>query len=210
MDLKSIMPKDPPLAISITPIFDNIQVFKANNRNHILYELLVMNGTKKPIRFLGIKINGKNFEQLIYGKDLNTDFAKISTANTTLPEDPVLNPNETGVIYILLDFDKVPNTLEHHIIVQTKGDASTIQSIILNPIKLNKTQAIIMTSPLKGNRWYALGADNNFVLHRRSIFILNGKIKIPERTAVDFLQYGPNGLYNGDPLKNTSYYSYGQ
>ena len=212
-----IEPRDPPLSISINPIFNNIQVFTGNNEQHILYELLVTNGTKDPVRFLAIKISGftckhKNlFKHIMSAQDLTNNFSKISTANSTLPEDPVLQPNETGIIYILLNFEcKVPNFLRHYVIVQTEGDPSTIQSIILDPIKLNKTQPIIITPPLKGNKWYAANAIDNFTAHRRTIFILNGQIKIPERTAVDFVKYGPKGLYDGDPLINSSYYSYGK
>ena len=215
--MELIRPKDPPLFVSISPIFDNIQVFTGNNQEHVLYELLVINGTKDPVRISFVKISGftckhkKVFKDIISDQDLTDRFSKISTANSTLPEDPVLNPNETGIIYLLLDFnDKIPNFIKHEIIVQTEDDPSTIQSIILDPIKLNKNQAIIISPPLKGHNWFASGADDDFVPHRRTIFILNGKIKIPERTAVDFLKYGPNGLYDGDPLKNTSYYSYGR
>lgn len=162
--------------------------------------MLVINGTNNPIRLLNIKINQKL-------KKLNNIFSKISTANTLLPEDLLLQPNETGIIYLLLN-SKIPMDIKNEIILQTENDPSTLQSIIVN-ININESQPIIISPPLKGTNWYAASAIDNFVGHRRSIFILNGQIKIPERTAVDFVQYGPKGLYDGDPLVNTSYYGYG-
>lgn len=216
MDSIFIQPHDPPLFISISPIFNDFQVFTGNDKKHMVYELLIINGTKNPVRILAVEIFGYkckhySFEYIISGKDLAKDFTTISTANTTLPEDPLLQPNETGILYIFLNFNcKIPNFIEHNIIVQTENDPSTIQSIILDPIKLDKCQPIIVSPPLKGNNWYAEGAINNIAPHRRTIFILNGQIKIPERTAVDFLKYGPNGLYDGDPLINSNYYSYGK
>ena len=215
MSYNFITTKDPPLFISINPLFNNIQPFIGNNEQHLIYELVMINGSINPIRILAININmytckHKKLSYTISEQKLANIFSTISTANDALPEDPVLQPNETGLLYIFLDLPcKIGNILEHNVIVQTENDPSTIQSIIIDPIKINRSQPIIVNPPLKGNNWYAANAPDNFVLHRRTLFMLNGRIKIPERTAIDFLKYGPEGLYDGDPLKNTSYYSYG-
>lgn len=212
--MDSIPTQDPPLPVAIKLIFKDIQVFTGNDQQHVAYELLVTNAAKVPVRILAIVISGilckrKNtvYKSIISGSDLASMFSKISTTNTDLPEDPFLQPNETGVIYLFLDFPcKVPNELNHKVILESEGQA---QSIVLDPFPLNKCPPIVVSPPLKGNNWIAAGGVSDFTPHRRTIFILNGKYKLPEKTAVDFLQYGPQGLYKGDPLKKENWYSYG-
>ena len=160
MDFNSIKTQDPPLPVAIGLIFDDIQIFTGNDEKHVTYTLLITNGTKFPVRILGIKINGDCqckkhfFESTISGQDLTNEFSSISTTNTDLPEDPLLQSSSTGVIYIFLDFpNQVPDALNHQIIVQVENDPTTLQSIILDPIPINKCAPIIISPPLRGDKW---------------------------------------------------------
>lgn len=197
-----------PLQIEIRTLFKDIQVFKGNNEQHVVYELLVTNASIYPVRIVGIRITGKKFKSVITGKNLTNSFSKLSTANTRLPEDPLLQSNQTGVIYLLLDFpDNVPDVLYHKVIIQSP--VITRQSIIINPIMLNEIHPIVINPPLRGKKWLADNAVSNASAHRRFILAFNGKLKIPQRTAIDFTQYGPKGLYDGDPLIKENWYAYG-
>jgi hypothetical protein len=204
-----IGPKDPPLPVEIKAVQDEVQLFVGNHQKHLAYELVVTNWTKTPIRIVAVKSNNK----IITGKDLKDSFSSISTVNTFAPEDPILQPNSSGIIFVFLDFPyhtQVSNLIKNILYVQIENDSNSLQAIISNPIVVNKYNPIRVSPPLKGEYWYVVDGPANFTAHRRATFVLNGNIKIPERLAVDFLKYGAKGLLDGDPYKNESYYSYGQ
>jgi hypothetical protein len=216
MDFNSVKTQDPPLPVAISLIFKDVQVFTGDNEKHVTYTLLITNATKLPVRIFAVKINGDCqctkhlFEYIISGQTLTNEFSSISTTNTDLPEDPLLQPNAVGVVYVFLDFpNHVPNQLHHQIIVQVENDPDSLQSIILDPVPINKCAPIVIGPPLRGDKWIVGTGLSDFSSHRRSTFILNGEYKLPEKTAVDFLKYGPKGLYDGDPLKNENWYAYG-
>jgi biotin carboxyl carrier protein len=46
--------------------------------------------------------------------------------------------------------------------------------------------------------------------HRRTIVVVNGKARIAQRFATDWVRIGPDGLaFRGDPAKNSSWSAYG-
>jgi hypothetical protein len=208
--------QDFPLSIAIYSIQDRIQAFTGNNEKYVTYELIITNGTKNPIRIIGVNISGilskhKNslYEMNITDKELSRNFLKISNINSGIPEIPILQRNETGIIYLFLNFcHKVPDLLNNKIYIQ--NDISDTQSIIINPIIINKCEPIIINPPLLGKHWLAFNAPSELSTHRKATVMYNGKIKLPERYALDFIKFGPKGLYDGDPLINSSYYSYGK
>jgi hypothetical protein len=64
---------------------------------------------------------------------------------------------------------------------------------------------------VRGKGWYAHNGFFNEKNHRQSIFAVNGKVRMPERFAIDWIKIGENGkIVHDDMSKNDNWYGYGQ
>lgn len=148
----------------------------------------------------------------IDSQNLPSIYSSIS-GNKLVPQDPLLQPGESGILFLFLDFpslDQVPNTLENILQVEKGDNAKTLQNITSNVIMVDKSLPIMIQPPLQGEHWLSVGGPSNSSYHRRAIIVLNGNPQLSQRFAVDFIKLGPNGLFSGDPNDNRSFYSYGQ
>ena len=69
--------------------------------------------------------------------------------------------------------------------------------------------APVLRAPLRGSAWVAFNAISNPV-HRRALVTVDGKVRIAQRFAIDWLRLGPDGrLFHGDPKSNASFYDHG-
>jgi murein DD-endopeptidase MepM/ murein hydrolase activator NlpD len=68
-----------------------------------------------------------------------------------------------------------------------------------------------LAPPFGPGVWYAGNGPSNTSLHRRTILAVNGRARIAQRFAIDWLKFGDNGLpYRGDPKQNASWFGYGE
>src|SRR5262249_32927219 len=59
--------------------------------------------------------------------------------------------------------------------------------------------------------WYAANGPSNRSLHRRTLLAVNGRARIAQRFAIDWLKLGDDGmLFHGDPTQNANWYGYGE
>lgn len=190
---------DPPIKVEIVPIMSKVQIFKGNDQYYVMYELKITNGTNQTITLNSLIVQGQKSHMII--NQLNNLYASISTTNLLVPEEPILGPNETGILFLHLKTHD-PKIIQNILTVNQ-------QNLKCNPIKISNHRPFYINAPLRGNQWMVINGFPNDGAHRRATFIVNGNIELPERFAVDLIQYGKNGLTNGDPYKNESYYSYG-
>jgi murein DD-endopeptidase len=67
----------------------------------------------------------------------------------------------------------------------------------------------VLATPLRGSLWIAFNALSS-ADHRRSLNAVDGRERIPQRFAIDWMQLGPDGrLFHGDKKSNANYYDYG-
>lgn len=196
-----------PLFFAIRPIQPKVQIFTGNGKKHIIYEYIVTNNSTVSININKIKIIKDNCKhiKIITGKKLEENFSIMSKIFTLSPQIPILQPSETGVIYFLLTFSHDSKYVENTFYIESDSNKSVI---IPNQLIISKCNPIMINPPLKGKNWYAADGPSNDSSHRRIILTLNGDTVIPERFAVDFIQYGKKGLIKGDPSLNESYYGY--
>lgn len=224
-----------PLAVSIEPIQDKIQAFKGNGQYHVVYELVVTNFSKNPVQIHALHIQGKKckkqniclqsgpfdpimkkceliYEMTIRSDDLSKIFAFLSN-DPLIPQNPLLQPNQTGVFFLFLDFSTlctVPDIIENILDIEVIGEPFNLHRIDSNFIKVNKNPPIVISAPLEGEKWIAGNGPSNFNAHRRAVFVINGNLKLPERFAIDFVNFGPQGIFMNNPNMNQNFYAYGQ
>jgi murein DD-endopeptidase len=67
----------------------------------------------------------------------------------------------------------------------------------------------VLHAPLRGSGWVAFNALAVYD-HRRAFNPLDGRIRIAERFAIDWMRLGPDGcLFHDDKKLNANFYSYG-
>jgi biotin carboxyl carrier protein len=72
------------------------------------------------------------------------------------------------------------------------------------------TDIVVIAPPLRGGVWLAANGPSAESGHRRAMLPLEGSFYIAQRFAIDWLKIDDQGRsYNGDQLKNSSYYAYG-
>ena len=75
---------------------------------------------------------------------------------------------------------------------------------------VNSADPLVISPPLRGERWVALEAPENTGSHRRTIVVVDGKARIAQRFAIDWSRVGPDGqVFHGDPAKNANWVPYG-
>ena len=68
----------------------------------------------------------------------------------------------------------------------------------------------MLSAPLRGEGWVAAEGPSNDNHHRRNIFVIGGKGRIPARFAIDWTRVDADGRFvNGDRAKNANWYSDG-
>ena len=190
-------------------------MFEGDGKPHVAYELFVSNFNEQAVRIDALKLSPNEpagsaagaSDQSFSGDALRHMFSSIA-GNPLTPQEPVLKPGATAVLYVFLDRDpgaKVFNTLE----VEEDGKPDTRQEVAPATIDVSHTSPVVISSPLRGDNWWTPNGPANDSIHRRTIIALGPVVVLPERYAVDWVKLGPDGnSFHGDPKDNRNYYAY--
>ncbi|MFO1143948.1 MAG: M23 family metallopeptidase [Amaricoccus sp.] len=71
--------------------------------------------------------------------------------------------------------------------------------------------AVVVEPPLRGKGWLAgAGCCNGITSHRGAVMAVNGLVRVPERFAIDWVQFDKDGrIFTGDGKKNEDFPYYG-
>lgn len=186
-----------------------------DGKAHLAYEYYLTNFGKKPARLVALRvrgIGGAKFAATVEGDALKSSFRPAAPQSHLPAYDPVLPPSASGVLFVFLNFAgrETPRQLENSLVVEADGDPKNAQRIPLDKLTIRKTGAALVDEPFTGDRWLAANGPSNASIHRRAVIVLNGKPRVPERYAIDFIKLGDDGKsYSGDESKNSSYHAYG-
>lgn len=127
----------------------------------------------------------------------------------------LLGPGQFGVMYMNVTFENeedIPRFLGHRVTmslpdVQGSGSVTATGGYT----EVGTGNAVVLSPPLKGDRW--LNGDGCCEIigpHRFVINTMDGKLRLSERFAIDFVQLDENGrLYTGDPTVLANWLFYG-
>lgn len=195
---------------------------RAAGKNNLVYELHISNLDAEPVTLEGIEIRGddvngkplqiyepKDFKQMIRG------FLKNPPPETKKGE---IKPGERTVAFLWVELDPsdhVPQVLNHRVLFKKGNDPKAKRTVLNAPrVQMNKKAAVVIKPPLKGDRWVALEGPVNidgYSHHRFGVITVNGKPRVPQRYAVDWIKINPGGkFYHEDVKKNENWYCYGE
>jgi murein DD-endopeptidase len=147
----------------------------------------------------------------ISNDDLATRYTVIGVPKK--PGENILAPGSSSVIYLELALrkDKPPLQIGHRVSIEILKDRNkrllTVQSAF---VQLPRKPPVILGSPLTGGAWAAVYDPSWQLGHRRVIYTVDGKARIPGRYAIDFIKLDSQGRWaKGDDNQIKNWYGYG-
>jgi murein DD-endopeptidase len=142
-------------------------------------------------------------------QELKNSYNKIGsiTKDTTLR----LLPGNSAVIYVELSLQKEQiKEVTHRISFEIAGKENLGEvSIETSATKCSLDTPLVLGAPLKDGCWAAIYEPSWEKGHRRAIYTMNGKARIPGRYAIDFIKLDSNGKYaNADENVVKNWFGY--
>ena len=125
-----------------------------------------------------------------------------------------LGPGLRAVVYMWVPLrGAAPRAIRHRltVVADSGSAANTAAPLILDTPAVPVTNDILVIAPpLRGGVWLAANGPSAESGHRRAMLPIDGAFYIAQRFAIDWVKLDDRGrTFNGDSLKNSSYYAYG-
>jgi hypothetical protein len=192
------------------------QPVMADARSRLLYELHLTNFSVSPIELLGLDVFGGDGAAPLAsyrGESLEELLVAVGPTDST-GRVRAIGGGRSVVIFLDLTRGggvRVPVELRHRLSFSIpRKTGGIIENTLNGPVvAIVQEPTPVLRAPLRGPSWVAfnaLGSDT----HRRSFVPVDGKERIAQRFAIDWMCLGPDGrLYHGDSKSNANFYGYG-
>lgn len=197
------------------------QLVMADGRAHLLYELHLTNVAPIPIEVVALDVFGDEGTAALAsyrGEALGKVLVPVENLLVSLaPIDRGDKRGQIGeghraVIFVDLTLDvgaRVPMKLRHRFKFDIKANAALDRTINGPVVAVVPEPTTVLHSPLHGEKWIALNALGTYD-HRRAFQPVDGRMRIAQRFAIDWMRLGPDGrAFHGDAKSNSNFYSYG-
>lgn len=173
------------------------------------YELHLTNFSSDSITLKTLDVLNTADSSIIFSSDkddLNKRYSKVGLRR--LSRENILAPGAAGIIYLEFTLGSkksnisLSHRLQFEISHKDKRKLSTVQGGI---ITISNTAPLVLGSPLKTGMWAAIYDPSWANGHRRVVYTINGKARIPGRFAIDFIRMDTAGRYanqDNDVIKN--------
>lgn len=181
---------------AVTVRIDSVEVVDPTNDNSVISSVNV------------IALDGTNITYKVRNYDVPISFGANNYSN-------ILGPGQFGVMYMDVTFESeadVPQFLGHRVTTSVpENQAIQPVTTIGGYTEVSVRKPISLGSPLKGDRW--IDGDGCCTIigpHRFVINPVDGKLRLAERFAIDFVQLDEEGkLFEGDPSDLNNWHFYG-
>jgi hypothetical protein len=197
------------------------QPVASEDRTWLLYELHLTNYAPLPIELTGVEVLGDGGITLASYRGQELAKAVIAVEEQSSANSPsgfagnrTLGEGHAAIMFINLALEpgaRQPKELHHRFsfavtrkngeLIQTTLDGAVVP-VVQEPVP-------VLAAPVRGSLWIAFNALSS-ADHRRSLNAIDGRERIPQRFAIDWVQVGPDRrLFHGDKNSNADYYDYG-
>lgn len=191
------------------------QPVTADGQPHLLYELHLTNFSASPIELLGLDVLGNSGAALASyrGEALEKLLVTVGAAEK-VDKARAIGAGRTVLIFLDVTLDpgiRRPTELRHRLSLSIPGKngQSIEQTVNGAPLSVIQAPALVLRAPLRGSGW-VVGNGLGSPAHRRSFVPIDGKERIAQRYAIDYVRLGPDGrLFKGKPDSNAAFYGYG-
>lgn len=189
----------------------------SDGKTNLAYELLVTNFKGKPVSIEKIDVVDANSPEkmvlTLSGEKLKEAVSCVAAPHQRL----TLQPGETGVAWLNAVFDNpslVPDSLLHRIWLglDAEGDAqASDEGMDRAVVTVDKKAPIVIGSPVRGTRWFAMGGYCGKLGHRRALMPINNGLRLAQRYAIDWIKFDENyNSWKGPQDLVTNSYCYGE
>jgi murein DD-endopeptidase len=194
------VPVDVEIPIPPTPV-------KADGKWWLVYELHVTNFHTNNVELVRIEVlkDGAKKPIATYtDEELSRRLAAATSIRRKLPSDPsdprVIGRAMRAVMYLLITVEReadVPAALHHRLFFKSDSAAGNSAEVVEGaPVTVNRKAPLVLSPPLRGEGWVAAnGFSNDDGSHRRSIVVIGGKARIPQRFAIDWFRIDADGRF---------------
>lgn len=208
-------PPQKPLTMPVdTSIPQAPTAFQGDAKTHLVYELHISNYSGQPVTLAHLEVvDEKGTELARLGQtELVSSLRILGTPEATGMDKLNIPGGKTALVYMWITLANpaaIPARLEHKLSVKV-GTYPEEFSIRCARVAVGRDLPVL-SAPLRGDNWVAANGPSNTSAHRRAIIPIDGRARIAQRFAIDWVRVNPDGqaTYTGDPLDNKNYRAYG-
>ncbi|MFO0993576.1 MAG: M23 family metallopeptidase [Hyphomicrobiales bacterium] len=202
-------------AIVVAPIHDAQVVRGDDGRDHVEYELLVINAFAGPVTLANVVVvdPAGNTLATIAGPAL------AAATQTLLTQSPGATIPASAVVSVDIDLALTPGaapaSLSHRIAYTIAPDApmaTLLASMTVEGpvVSVDRAAPFIIKPPLKGKGWFAVNGCCGPNVHRDTRIAIDGsRIATSETFAIDWTRVENGRMFEGDGGKNEQHYAFG-
>jgi len=208
----SAVPVDLDIPVAPTPV-------KADGKVHLVYELHITNFDKpsRDLTLTRVEVLGDSQDAAPLGRLVGEDLAKQIArpgAGEKLPDKRRIAGGMRAILFIWITVDSaaaVPRTLRHRLAfaIEKVNGERTVEGA---SVEVRRDAPLVIGAPLRGEGWMAANGPSNRAEneHRRAINTVDGRARIAQRFAIDWIKFGANGrLWSAGAEKNANWFGYG-
>lgn len=186
---------------------------RALGRHHLVYELHVSHLGRRPIRLQRLDVVDSAGEPVARWEAEDLAERLVAIGESASDADPLrLLPGRRSIAFLwiaLAPGRTPPASLQHRLLTTSDEEAGSFE-LKTRPVGVLADEFPLAEAPVAAGRWVALRGPSNASGHRRSVVVLGGVARVPQRFAVDWARLGDDGrLYRGDGARNEDWYGYG-
>ncbi|MBV8251514.1 MAG: M23 family metallopeptidase [Chitinophaga sp.] len=178
----------------------------------VYYELYLTNFSNDSISLEKMEVLDVIDSSVVVSFNRNDLINRFSRLGLQMKDtENIIAPGNSRVVYLELQNDKRDVRLIHRLnFALSQGNKKQTFSVQGAFNSLSEKPRIVLGAPLRGGPWVAVYDPSWSRGHRRVIYTVGGKARIPGRFAIDFIKLDKRGHYaNGDNDVVKNWYGYG-
>lgn len=162
----------------------------------LVYELHLSNFSSEPLQLLGVEARDAERGARLAGYEgdaLARRFDRLAAVQGS--DARTLAPGQRGVLYLELalpDGAPLPRRLDHRIRYVPAGSETTAE-VVGGDTPVAKAAKLMLGPPVSGGPWIAIHHPDWARGHRRVLYTVDGRARIPGRYAIDWVKLDAQG-----------------
>jgi len=178
-----------------------------DSAQRLIYELQLTNFTREPLSPVSVEVLDEKDRVLasFSGAALTSRLAHAGGG-----AGGSITPGMRGVVYLelALPAGAPPQALSHRIEYRTADSGPFV--VEGGDVSINRATPLVLGAPLRGGPWAAIHSPDWPRGHRRVLYTVEGKARIPGRFAIDWVKLDESGrTTEGDDDRVGNAYGYG-
>ena len=205
-----------PSAILVQPIHDAQVVPGDDGKDHVEYELMVVNVYLEPVTLTSLTVLDPAGKKL--GRVTGATLAAATQALLTRKPTPAIDPSAAVAVDVDLALEPgtAPERVTHRIDYSVPDLKRALiidigDTVVHGPeVAVDRRAPIVIAPPLAGDGWFVASGCCSPNVHRDTRLAINGdRIGTPETFAIDWVRVKNDRIYDGDGSQNEQHYAFG-